>query len=92
MAKYELLPQQLLYEGVVEEQFIEPDFPDLKSIYAVHDKTYVTDFINLNLDARAARKNAALMALNDGLRLNCGGTHHAFPIAEEAFCMLTTQL
>jgi len=57
MAKYELLPQQLLYEGVVQkEQFIEPDFPDLKSIYAVHDKTYVTDFINLNLDARAARK------------------------------------
>jgi len=57
MAKYELLPEQLLYEGVVkEQQFFEPTMPDLENVYAVHDTSYVDDFIHLRLDARAARK------------------------------------
>jgi acetoin utilization deacetylase AcuC-like enzyme len=57
MLKYELLPQQLLHEGVVTESaFFEPDLPDLQHIMAVHKKEYVEDLLNLTLDARAVRK------------------------------------
>jgi len=57
MLKYELLPQQLLHEGIVtESDFFTPGIPDLKYILAVHDKKYVDELINLTLEARAARK------------------------------------
>ena len=57
MLKYELLPQQLLHEGIVSESaFFEPDLPDLQHILAVHRKEYVEDLLNLSLDARAIRK------------------------------------
>lgn len=57
MLKYELLPQQLLHEGIVtENDFFTPEIPDLKHILAVHDKEYVESLTNLTLDARAARK------------------------------------
>lgn len=57
MLKYELLPQQLLHEGIVSESdFFKPGIPDLQHILAVHDKAYVDELVNLTLDARAARK------------------------------------
>lgn len=57
MLKYELLPQQLLLEGIAEESdFFEPELPDLELILAVHDKTYLTQLIDLTLDPKAARK------------------------------------
>lgn len=57
MLKYELLPQQLLHEGIVSETaFFEPGLPNLQHILAVHTKTYVDDLLNLTLDARAVRK------------------------------------
>lgn len=57
MLKYELLPQQLLHEGIVtESDFFTPGIPDLQYILAVHDKKYVDELINLTLEARAARK------------------------------------
>lgn len=57
MLKYELLPQQLLHEGIVTENaFFEPGLPDLQHILAVHKKEYVDDLLNLTLDARAVRK------------------------------------
>lgn len=57
MLKYELLPQQLLLEGIAaENDFFTPGIPDLKHILAVHDKEYVESLTNLTLDARAARK------------------------------------
>lgn len=57
MAKYELLPQQLLYQGIVkQEQFFEPRQVALRHVYSVHDKSYVDSFVNLNLDSRAARR------------------------------------
>ena len=57
MLKYELLPQQLLHEGIVtESDFFAPDLADLKYVLAVHDKTYVNDLLNLTLDPKAARK------------------------------------
>jgi len=57
MLKYELLPQQLLHEGIVsKDDFFTPEIPDLKYILAVHQKEYVDDLLNLTLDARKARK------------------------------------
>ncbi|KIA90522.1 histone deacetylase family protein [Kaistella jeonii] len=57
MLKYELLPQQLLLEGIAEEEdFFEPEIADLTSIYAVHEKKYVDDLLNLTLDPKAVRK------------------------------------
>ena len=57
MLKYELLPKQLLYEGTaVESDFFVPDIVDLRYVYAVHSKDYVTDLLSLNLDPKAARK------------------------------------
>lgn len=57
MLKYELLPQQLLHEGIVSENdFFTPEIPNLKHILAVHSKEYVDNLLNLTLEARAARK------------------------------------
>lgn len=57
MIKYELLPQQLVYEGiVVESAFFEPELPDMQPILAVHQKEYVDDLVRLTLDPRAVRK------------------------------------
>ena len=57
MLKYELLPQQLLYEGTVaESDFFAPGLPDMQHVLAVHDKAYVDDLLNLTLDPRAVRK------------------------------------
>lgn len=57
MIKYELLPQQLLYEGTAtQSDFYEPGLPDMANILAVHDKTYVEELLNLSLDPRAVRK------------------------------------
>ena len=57
MLKYELLPQQLILEGIAEERdFFAPEPADLKNIYAVHDRDYVDRLLNLSLDAKAVRK------------------------------------
>lgn len=57
MIKYELLPQQLLYEGtIVDRQFFTPELPNLENIIAVHDKEYVQELLDLTLDPRAVRK------------------------------------
>jgi acetoin utilization deacetylase AcuC-like enzyme len=57
MQKYELLPQQLIYEGTADVlDFFEPDIVNLKHVIRVHSKTYVDDLLQLTLDAKAARK------------------------------------
>ena len=57
MAKYELLPEQLLHEGTcTEAHFFEPEIPNEKFILAVHDPDYYYDLVNITLDQRAARK------------------------------------
>lgn len=57
MIKYELLPQQLLHEGIAQkEDFFEPEVASIENILTVHTKEYITDLLNLTLDARAARK------------------------------------
>ncbi|NRB83392.1 MAG: histone deacetylase [Winogradskyella sp.] len=57
MEKYELLPQQLLYEGTCSgNNFFEPTKPNDKYILAVHEPEYYYDLLNITLDQRAARK------------------------------------
>lgn len=57
MQKYELLPQQLLYEGTAEtSDFFEPDIIELSFVNRVHTENYLNDLLNLTLDPKAARK------------------------------------
>jgi acetoin utilization deacetylase AcuC-like enzyme len=57
MIKYELLPQQLIYEGTCTlTNFFEPTIPEDTHILSVHTEAYYKALQNLTLDARAARK------------------------------------
>ncbi len=57
MLKYELLPQQLLLEGIADPlDFFAPDVAELQYVYAVHDKEYVDSLLSLTLDAKVIRK------------------------------------
>ena len=57
MEKYDLLPQQLLYEGTCkEENFFKPEIPNNKYVFMVHDPEYVSDLMNITLNQKAARK------------------------------------
>lgn len=57
MEKYDLLPQQLLYEGTcTKDNFFEPQIPNNKHFFTVHDPDYFFDLLNLRLPQKAARK------------------------------------
>ncbi|MFN4198898.1 MAG: histone deacetylase [Flavobacterium sp.] len=57
MAKYELLPMQLLHEGTAaKDDFFEPNIAELSLVLSIHTPEYVKDLMELTLDPRAARK------------------------------------
>ncbi|WP_026348552.1 histone deacetylase family protein [Eudoraea adriatica] len=57
MIKYELLPQQLIYEGTcTSDNFFEPCLPNDKYLVAVHDPVYYYDLLNLKIPYKEARK------------------------------------
>jgi acetoin utilization deacetylase AcuC-like enzyme len=57
MAKYELLPEQLLHEGTINSQNIfEPKIAEAKSILACHDENYFNRLKNLELSKSEIRK------------------------------------
>jgi acetoin utilization deacetylase AcuC-like enzyme len=57
MEKYDLLPQQLVYEGTASESdFFAPEICDLQHVLKIHTQEYVANLLNLTIDARAARK------------------------------------
>ncbi|MBR9913422.1 MAG: histone deacetylase [Algicola sp.] len=57
MLKYELLPEQLRYEGTcTEANFFEPEVPEDTHILQVHSASYLNDLKQLTLDKSAARK------------------------------------
>ncbi len=57
MLKYELLPEQLVYEGTcTSANFFEPKIPSDDHILRVHTEAYFQDLKQLTLDKRAARK------------------------------------
>ena len=57
MEKYDLLPEQLLYEGTcIAENFFTPEIPNNKHFFTVHDPEYFFDLFNISLSQKAARK------------------------------------
>ncbi len=57
MIKYELLPEQLLYEGTIEEDsFFHPEALTESVILDTHDKTYWQKLKDLSLTAKEIRK------------------------------------
>ena len=57
MLKYELIPEQLIYEGTcTPENFFSPNPVDEKWILRTHTKVYWEDLKNLTLDAKMIRK------------------------------------
>jgi acetoin utilization deacetylase AcuC-like enzyme len=57
MEKYELLPLQLIHEGVFNENhFFLPEHARLKDVLEIHDKEYVLKLINRNLNKSEIRK------------------------------------
>jgi acetoin utilization deacetylase AcuC-like enzyme len=57
MLKYELIPQQLLHEGIVTpENFFSPDKLDEDTILLTHDKTYWQQLRDLTLSAKEQRR------------------------------------
>ena len=57
MVKYELIPTQLLYEGVVSADcFFEPKLVDIPTIVLAHDERYVSQLIDLSLEAKMVRR------------------------------------
>lgn len=57
MLKYELIPAQLLYEGVIEESnLFSPGIPDEEVILWTHDKSYWEQLRDLTLPPREQRR------------------------------------
>jgi len=57
MIKYELIPEQLLYEGIVQpENFFAPQLADFETCCLAHDKDYVQQLFDLTLDAKMVRR------------------------------------
>jgi acetoin utilization deacetylase AcuC-like enzyme len=57
MEKYDLLPQQLVYEGTCKpNNFFEPEIPNYKHFFTVHNSDYFFDLLNGTLSQKASRK------------------------------------
>ena len=57
MIKYDLLPQQLIYEGTCsKDNFFEPEIPNNKHFFTVHEAEYFFDLLNITLSQKAARR------------------------------------
>ena len=99
MAKYELLPQQLLYEGSLQENnFFAPSTLPETDILATHTKDYWEKLKNLALSPSEIRKTGFPLS-NDLVEreitiaqgtIDCAvfATHHAFTDRGEGFCLL----
>ena len=57
MLKYELIPEQLIYEGTcTEENFFSPTKVAKHWVLGVHDEKYFNDLLSLNLDPKMERR------------------------------------
>ncbi|CAM1340053.1 histone deacetylase family protein [Tenacibaculum amylolyticum] len=57
MDKYDLIPEQLLYEGTcTEDNFFEPEIPNNKYFFSVHTPEYFFDLLNITLSKKEERK------------------------------------
>ncbi|MEL6134261.1 MAG: histone deacetylase, partial [Bacteroidota bacterium] len=75
--KYQLIREQLLYEGTLTEDQLEEARPmDEEEVLRVHNRTYWTHFTQLTLDPRSVRKIGFPQSaeLVDRSRRSCQGT------------------
>lgn len=57
MLKYELIPEQLCYEGVVSvNNFFEPEMVDFEVAALAHDEAYLNQLFDLTLEAKMVRR------------------------------------
>lgn len=57
MDKYDLIPQQLIYEGTcTEANFFQPEIPNNKHFFTVHTPEYFFDLLNITLSKKEERK------------------------------------
>ena len=57
MIKYDLLPQQLIYEGTCSKgNFFEPEIPNNEHFFTIHEAEYFFDLLNITLSQKAARR------------------------------------
>lgn len=57
MLKYELIPEQLLYEGLVDvDSFFVPDMVDFETACLAHEPNYIRQLFDLTLDAKMVRR------------------------------------
>ena len=57
MQKYELIPEQLIYEGTLTEaNFFAPTSVDLKYVLMAHEASYVKNLLELKMDAKMIRR------------------------------------
>ncbi|WP_237249336.1 histone deacetylase family protein [Sphingobacterium faecale] len=57
MLKYELIPEQLCYEGLVSAvNFFEPEMVDFETAVLAHDVGYLRRLFDLTLDAKMVRR------------------------------------
>src|SRR5690606_10597225 len=57
MEKYELIPEQLLYEGTVQSgSFFEPGMVDFSTVLLAHDVEYCQQVVDLTLPAAMVRR------------------------------------
>lgn len=86
MRKYELLPEQLLYEGsCTSANFFEPGLPDDAAITAAHDPGYYKALLSLSIPHKEARKIGFPLSgqLVERERVIAGGTLKACDFALE---------
>ena len=57
MEKYELLPLQLMHEGISDKtHFFLPEYAKITDVLEIHDKAYIMKLINLDLNKSEIRK------------------------------------
>jgi acetoin utilization deacetylase AcuC-like enzyme len=57
MLKYELIPEQLVRTGLVNQRnFFKPERIDMETLLLTHSSSYVNDLLNLSLDASHIRR------------------------------------
>ena len=57
MLKYELIPLQLLHEGIVEQDsFFEPHLASFETACLAHDQAYVRQLFDCNIDPKMGRR------------------------------------
>ncbi|MCL8000946.1 histone deacetylase, partial [Brucella sp. 21LCYQ03] len=86
MAKYELIPEQLMHEGLAgHENFFEPVMADRETLCLAHDPHYVDQLLDLTLDPKMVRRIG--LALSESLiireRLLVDGTIKACHYAQQ---------